>query len=496
MQYIKRYLNYGLILLVIAGEGLAYGAVGDGGLWLYLSHLVLVIPFFGRFILFALEEEERTKLAAPNERIMERADFDLVVKSQTVKDENYRRLSHYSSLFIHLKNLATTKDEDQQIKLFFDLLQKNLGFSKISFFDYVKDDSKLKLRRTTDMKIHSGQFSELEVNEETLLGYAAFHIEGLNESQVSQNIRISHLDLNDPISMKLCMPITFDEELLGIVNVGQTSKEELSREEQNFLSTLCSLLGLSINNARNFAVVESNLANSEKLVIEKDKLNERIKGIFGKFTSPNVVNALIDLNQELVLGGESKVTSLMFCDIRSFTSYCEKHSPAEVVEILNEYLSHMSEIIIKYHGTLDKYIGDEIMAFWGAPLEEENHAKLAVQAGFEMLMELKKLTIKWEKDGRIPFSVGIGINTGEVIVGNMGSSIRMDYTVIGDSVNLAARVESLTRKFKSDFLITESTYQLTKDIVQARKMGALRLKGKQEPSMIYSVEKVDLKPLK
>lgn len=495
MQYISRYLNYGLILLVILGEALAFGAVSSDGLWLYLMHLLLVLPFFGRFILFALEDEERAKLAAPNERVMHRADFDLVVRSQTSKAENSKRLSHYSALFIHLKTMAATKDEDQQVKLFFDLLQKNLGFSKISFFDYVKDESKIKLRRTTDMKIHASQFSELEVNEETLLGYAALHIEGLNETQVSQNIRISHLDLNEPISMKLCMPITFDNELLGMVNVGQTSRGELTREEQNFLSTLCSLLGLSLTNARNFAVVESNLASSEKLVLEKDRLNERIKNIFGKFTSPNVVNALIDLNQELVLGGESKLITLMFCDIRSFTSYCEKHSPAEVVEILNEYLSHMSEVIIKYHGTLDKYIGDEIMAFWGAPLEEANHAKLAVQAGFEMLVELKKLTIKWEREGRMPFSVGIGINTGEVIVGNIGSSIRMDYTVIGDSVNLAARVESLTRKFKSDFLITESTYQLTKDIVQARKMGALRLKGKQEPSMIYSVEKVDLKPL-
>ena len=291
------------------------------------------------------------------------------------------------------------------------------------------------------------------------------------------------------------MPIMFNDQLIGLVNVGETKKSELSRDEQNFLSTLCTLLGLSINNARNFRVIEDDLADSERLIVQKSKVNERIKSIFSKFTSPNVVNALVENQQEVLLGGENKKISLMFCDIRSFTTYCEERSPAEVVEILNEYLSRMSEIIIRYHGTLDKYIGDEIMSFWGAPLEQPNHAKLAVQAGFEMLMELKKLTLKWEKEGKKPFGVGIGINTGEVIVGNIGSAIRMDYTVVGDPVNLAARVEALTRKFNSDFLITETTYQLVKDIVQARKIGALQVKGKKEPSMIYSVERVDLKPL-
>lgn len=495
MLYIKRYLNYSLIFLVIAGEGLAFSAVGSENLGWYGLHLILFMPFFIRYILFALEDAERLKLSTQDDRFHERANFDLVTKSHKIREETDKRLSYYSSMFLHFKNLATTRDEEQQIKLFIDLLQKNLRFSKISFFDYSSEELVLKLRRTTDMKIYSGEPLTIKLDEQTLLGYSALHREGLNSSQMSQNIRINHLSSETPISTKLCMPILYAEELIGMVNVGRTENDALSKEEHTFLSTICTLLGLSIKNSRNYEVVKSSLETSEKLIQEKDQINKRIKRIFGKFTSPNVVQALIDSKQELGLGGQNKFLTLMFCDIRSFTSYCEKHSPAEVVEILNEYLSSMSEVIIRYHGTLDKYIGDEIMAFWGAPLEQANHAKLAVQAGYEMLIELKKLTIKWEKDGKVPFSVGIGINSGEVIVGNMGSSIRMDYTVIGDPVNLAARVESLTRQFKSDFLITEATYQLVKDITKARKMGALRLKGKQEPAMIYSVEKVDLKPL-
>ena len=495
MQYIKQYFDYILIGLVLVGEGFAYGATSSNARWLFVFHLFFLIPLLGRYILYVLEEDERRKANEPEQRITDRANFDLVVKSQHVNDENKRRLSHYSALFLHLKKLASTKDEEEQIKLFLSLLQKNLDFSKISYFDLSAEGTQLELRMSTDIQYSNGQSLKILLNEESLLGYAAVNREGLQAESLIQNIKIAHLSSEDPIKMRLCMPIMFNDELIGLINIGEMRKSELGRDEQNFLSTLCTLLGLSINNARNFRLIEGDLVKSERLILQKSKVNERIKSIFSKFTSPNVVNALVENQQEVVLGGESKKISLMFCDIRSFTAYCEERSPAEVVEILNEYLTRMSEIIIRYHGTLDKYIGDEIMSFWGAPLEQPSHAKLAVQAGFEMLMELKKLTLKWEKEGKKPFSVGIGINTGEVIVGNIGSAIRMDYTVIGDPVNLAARVEALTRKFNSDFLITETTYQLVKDIVQARKIGALQVRGKKEPSMIYSVDRVDLRPL-
>lgn len=495
MQYIKQYLDYVLIGLVLVGEVFAYGAASGDGRLFFVVHLIFLMPLFGRYILYVLEESERRKIALPEERIKERANFDLVVKSQVINDENKKRLSHYSALFLHLKNLATTKDEEEQIKLFLSLLQKNFEFAKISFFDINEDGTHLKLRKSTDIKFSNGESLEISLDENSLLGYSAVNREGLQADHLVQNIKIAHLSTEEPIRMRLCMPIMFNDELIGFVNIGEMKRTELSRDEQNFLSTLCTLLGLAIKNARNFSMIQDDLADSERLIQQKSKLNERIKGIFSKFTSPNVVNALVENQREVVLGGESKTISLMFCDIRSFTNYCEERSPAEVVEILNEYLTRMSEVVIRYHGTLDKYIGDEIMSFWGAPLAQPNHAKLAVQAGFEMLMELKKLTLKWEKEGKKPFSVGIGVNTGEVIVGNIGSAIRMDYTVIGDPVNLAARVEALTRKFNSDFLITEATYQLVKDIVQARKIGVLQVKGKKEPSLIYSVERVDLKPL-
>jgi adenylate cyclase len=166
------------------------------------------------------------------------------------------------------------------------------------------------------------------------------------------------------------------------------------------------------------------------------------------------------------------------------------------VHILNEYLGEMTDIIFKWEGTLDKFVGDEIVAFWGAPLPQENHAELAVKCTLNMKMRLNELHTKWESEGRESLYAGFGINTGEVIVGNIGADgKKMDYTVIGDNVNLGARVEGLTRKYDSDMIITEATLDKIRDLIAADKTWKIKIegldrvavKGKAEPVAIYAV---------
>jgi class 3 adenylate cyclase len=333
------------------------------------------------------------------------------------------------------------------------------------------------------------------MDESTLLGYAASHKMVMDETSIKQNLQISHLSMDEPFPLRLCSPVLCNEDMVGFISVSEIRGGFLSKEDQQFFTTLCMLLGMSLRNVRTLKHAQDSLASSEQLLYEKNALNERIRQLFGKFTSPSVVDSLIENQEQIALGGESKVLSAMFCDIRGFTTYCENRTPEQVVDALNEYLTRMSEVVLKYHGTLDKYIGDEIMAFWGAPLSQAHHAKLAVQASYEMLVELKKLSVAWQRDGREAFQIGVGVNTGRMIVGNIGSSMRMDYTIIGDSVNLASRVQGLTRKFQTNLLITEYTYQWVKDIVKVKKIGTLQVKGKQQPVTIYSVEWVDLKPL-
>jgi len=203
-----------------------------------------------------------------------------------------------------------------------------------------------------------------------------------------------------------------------------------------------------------------------------------VSHLFGKYVSPNVADELIRQGKSAVnLKGTRKTVTMLFADVRGFTSFSEKTSPERVVSLLNKYHGKMTDIIFKYKGTLDKYVGDEIMATYNVPLDLENHALAAVQTAIEM----QKAAIKMGKT----FKYGIGINTGSVIVGNIGSEKRLDYTVIGDSVNLAARLCSKAEG--SHILISDSTYDLVKNKIKTRSIGEISVKGKTKPVRVHEV---------
>jgi adenylate cyclase len=232
----------------------------------------------------------------------------------------------------------------------------------------------------------------------------------------------------------------------------------------------------------------------------EERYAKRIRGMFSSYVTERVVNELIKNPSLAKLGGERREITVMFSDVRGFTTFSEKHSPEQVVHILNEYLGEMTDIIFQWEGTLDKFVGDEIVAFWGAPLPQENHAELAVKCTLHMARRLNELQAKWESEGRESLYAGFGINTGEVIVGNIGAEgKKMDYTVIGDNVNLGARVEGLTRKYKSDMIITEATLDKIRNLIAEDKSWKIKVegldrvavKGKAEPVAIYAVSSLE-----
>ncbi len=213
-----------------------------------------------------------------------------------------------------------------------------------------------------------------------------------------------------------------------------------------------------------------------------------IKNMFSRYVSSQVVNELLKDPDKAGLGGGRKRLTVFFSDIRGFTSMSEKLPPEEVVSILNEYLTEMIDVIFRYNGTLDKFMGDAVMAVWGAPVPQKDHARLAVEAAWGMLGALKRLQEKWEGEGRLPISVGMGINTGDVVIGNMGSDEFADYTVIGDNVNLAARLEQ--NAGPGQLLISETTYEEVKDIVEVKRLEPMSVKGKSRPVEVYEVTSV------
>ncbi|MEQ8187960.1 MAG: adenylate/guanylate cyclase domain-containing protein [Candidatus Eremiobacterota bacterium] len=220
-------------------------------------------------------------------------------------------------------------------------------------------------------------------------------------------------------------------------------------------------------------------------LITEERQKRKLKNIFQRYVSPQVVNLIVNSSDRPVLGGERKKMTVLFSDIRNFTPMSEKLQPEEVVNVLNEYFTSMAEIIFKYDGTIDKFIGDCIMAFWGAPIHHRDDALRAVKSALGMKRKLEELQEKWKKEGKPPFAVGIGINTGEVVVGNIGSPERMEYTTIGDEVNLASRLQSIAKE--GQIFISNSTYREVCEEIEAKEITPVKVKGKSEPVILYEV---------
>lgn len=220
----------------------------------------------------------------------------------------------------------------------------------------------------------------------------------------------------------------------------------------------------------------------------EERRKREIRNAFQHYVSPAVVDELLEDVEKLKLGGERKYLTILFSDIRGFTSMSERLDPEELVHFLNEYLTPMTDIVMNYKGTLDKYMGDAIMAFFGAPLPQEDHAIRACKTAIDMMTKLREMQVQWKTQGYPFLDIGIGINCGEVVIGNMGSQDRFDYTIIGDQVNLASRLEGVNKRYGTNIILGENTYQLIKDhpfIV--RELDRITVKGKIEPVTIYEL---------
>ncbi|MBN1499644.1 MAG: adenylate/guanylate cyclase domain-containing protein [Spirochaetes bacterium] len=222
-------------------------------------------------------------------------------------------------------------------------------------------------------------------------------------------------------------------------------------------------------------------------LLTEQKEKKMIRSTFSKFVSKSVVDELLKHPEKVKLGGDKKIITVLFSDVRGFTSISERLTAEKLVEHLNEYLQAMTDIVIASFGTLDKYVGDELMAFWGAPIPQDDHHLRACKAAIEMMQVLGRLNQHWNDTGKPPLDIGIGINTGDMVVGNMGSNSRMDYTIMGDNVNLGARLEGTNKVYGTNIIISEYTYEYVKEHVFARELDLIRVKGKEKPVKIYEL---------
>lgn len=219
----------------------------------------------------------------------------------------------------------------------------------------------------------------------------------------------------------------------------------------------------------------------------EEKGKRFIKDTFSHFVTHSVVEELLDNPDKIKLGGEKKECTVFFSDVAGFTTIAEQLTPEALVRLLNDYLTEMTNIVFKHDGMLDKYEGDAIMAVFGAPISHGNHAYKACAAAVEMQEQLVKLRDLWSRQGRPQLHARCGLNSGLMVVGNMGSENRFDYTVMGDAVNLGARLESANKQYRTNMMIGENTYNAAKDDIIVRELDLLRVKGKTEPVKAYEL---------
>jgi adenylate cyclase len=232
------------------------------------------------------------------------------------------------------------------------------------------------------------------------------------------------------------------------------------------------------------AVLSLFLFNMSYGYLVEERGKRQLAGRFGQYIPPELVEELSENPEAMALKSENKELTVLFSDVRNFTTISEGLDPEELTALMNEYLTPMTGLIFRHRGTIDKYMGDAIMAFWGAPLDDPDHARNALKAAMAMLAELRNIQKRFQEKGWPPIRIGIGLSTGKMSVGNMGSEFRQAYTVMGDAVNLGSRLEGLTKEYGVELIVSEVTAQAVPEY-QYRELDRVRVKGKDQPVTIY-----------
>ena len=282
--------------------------------------------------------------------------------------------------------------------------------------------------------------------------------------------------LFDRLQATLIVPLIYEERLTGLISLGRKKSGRFyCREDIQLISTIANQGAVAIENAR---MVEK--------IIEKERTEAKIMDVFGKYVTHEIRDQI--LTGDIPLDGEIKEVTVLFADLRDFTALAESTPPKEIVRMINGYFSEMAESIREHNGLVLQFIGDEIMAVFGAPVPLDNHPVHAVKAGLDMRLRLSRVNSTLEGKDYGPLRHGIGIHTGSVVAANIGSEDRKSYALVGDPVNMASRIQELTKEFETDILISETTRSWLSNDIQVRRLPTREVRGKSERVSIFQVD--------
>lgn len=444
------------------------------------------------------KEEKKLKGAkdkAPPEQIdpNETAEQRMEREIRQIKDDFSKKSMKLSTTLLRIKNLSKSLDRDEIFTTMLEIVSKGLDASRVQLL--LNDEAEGKLRIVRAEGMTAKEYKDLIIPHEENSIIAFLSRSGGSEKAQGGALGIKECEI-DPktkglvgqgvLKSIIAAPIYVENKVFGVLNVEKMLNPDYTRDDQNLLATCADVAGLVMKNAKLYSATMEDLVSTKKISEEQLRRNEELKGSLSRIVSPSVADMIMRDPSALKLGGSKCECTMFFSDIRGFTKMSEKMDPTAIVEQLNVYFTRMTDILMELDGTLDKYVGDELMALFGAPVSRPDDPIRAVLCGVKMLAALEELHKTWEREGKPIIQIGIGINTGEVTAGYMGSEKQLSYTVIGDNVNLAARVMANAKPM--ELLITKSVYDLVKEYFATAPLEPIMVKGKSMPIEIYLVK--------
>lgn len=435
---------------------------------------------------------EKPKVEEKVETTEERTEREI----REMRDDFNKKSMRLTTTLMRIKNLTKSLDRDQIFTNTVEIIAKGLDAKKVQLLLNDEKEGKFHIVKAVGMK--STEYRNYEVSYEEnsmithLLHQKMNEVTGgagaLGVKECEMDPQMKGLIGKGVLKSVLCAPIYADGKLFAIINVEQMTNPDYTRDDQNLLSTCGEVAGLVMKNAKLYSATMEDLVSAQKLSEDQLKKNEQLKGSLSRIVSPSVAAMIMSDPSALKLGGKKCEVTMFFSDIRGFTKMSENMDPTDIVDQLNVYFTKMTDILMELEGTLDKYVGDELMALFGAPVARSDDPVRAVLCGVRMLEALYQLQEVWKQENKPIIQIGIGINTGVVTAGYMGSEKALSYTVIGDNVNLAARIMAQAKGM--EMFITRSTYERVKDYFDIEQRESIMVKGKSMPIEIFCVKKV------
>jgi len=446
---IRRTVGYVVVTAIVVGAYVLVSIVFNVFLGQYQVSQSKVFPIVFTLIIILIFNPLRNRIQSLVDRIFFRKEYDY----GEIIDKISNAITSLLDLGQILKQMVRTFMEDMFINTSSVML---LNPAKTEYQVYLADGERRNEIEKVIFKKDEPLIQIIEKEKKELTKYDV--LEDPKYRTVCEGCTRNF----ETVSASLMVPLVFQGEVIGLLNLGEKKSGKFyNREDIDLLRTLANQGAVAIENAR---------------LVDQMKSEEAVRANLARYLSPQIVDQVIKKNVQVNLGGDRKVVTVLFSDIRNFTRISESLPPDKLVQLLNEYFTEMAKIIFENQGSLDKYIGDAIVAVFGSLIPLENPGRTAVQAAVQMMKEMTSLNDRWKNQYGFTMDIGIGINTGEVFLGNIGSPERMEFTVIGDTVNIASRFSDVAKP--GQILITKETLASLGQDIRHKELPPTEVKGK------------------